>query len=128
MAMGVMLAPVGCSIGADEEPQPVTGVPKAIAGTVDQLERAVAQRDYAKVCNKLYTATARERAGGDECASQTRSAAEGVRRPRIKIEGIEVKGERATVKVATTAEGQARVTNTLELRHTGRGWLVEAVS
>jgi hypothetical protein len=128
MAMGVMLAPVGCSIGADKEPQPVTGVPKAIAATVDQLERAVAQRDYATVCNKLYTDTARRRAGGDECVSQARSAAEDVRRPRIEIEGIEVKGDRATVKAPTTAEGQARVTDTLELRNTGGRWLVEAVS
>jgi hypothetical protein len=128
MAMGVMLAPVGCSIGADEEPQPVTGVPKAIAATVDQLERAVAERDYATICDKLYTATARERAGGEECVSQTRSAAEDVRRPKIEIQGIEVKDERATVKVATTAQGQARVTDTLELRNIGGRWLVEAVS
>jgi Putative lumazine-binding len=128
MAMGVMLAPVGCSIGADEEPQPVTGVPKAIVATVDQLERAVAECDYATICNKLYTATARERAGGEECVSQTRSAAEHVRRPKIEIQAIEVKDERATVKVATTAQGQARVTDTLELRNTGGRWLVEAVS
>jgi Putative lumazine-binding len=128
MAVAAMLAPVGCSIGADDEPQPVTGVPKAIAATVDQLERAVAERDYATICNKLYTETARRRAGGDECVSQTRSAAEDVSRPRIEIQEIEVKGDRATVKVATTAEGQARVADTLELRNTGGRWLVEAVS
>jgi len=128
MAVAATLAPIGCSIGDDEEPQPVTGAPKAIAAAVEQLERAVARRDYATVCNELFTETARRRAGGDDCVSQMRSAAEDVLRPTIRIAEIAVKADRATVKVATTAEGQARVTDTLELRRTGDRWLVEALS
>jgi len=128
MAVAAMLAPIGCSIGADEEPQPVTGVPKAIAETVEQLERAAARRDYATICNELFTKTARQRAGGDDCVSQTRSAAQDVLRPAIQIEQIAVKDDRAAVKVATTAEGQARVSDTLELRLTGGRWLIEALS
>jgi Putative lumazine-binding len=128
MAVAVMLAQVGCSIGGDEEPKPVTGVPKAIAETVQQLELAVARRDYATICNELFTDTARQRAGGDECVSQTRSAAEDVARPTIQIEQIAVKDDRAVVRVATTARGQARVTDMLELRRTGGEWLIEALS
>jgi hypothetical protein len=127
MAVAAMLAPVGCSIGGDEEPKPVSGAPKEIAATVDQLERAVARRDYATICNDLFTQTARQRAGGDECVSQTRSAAEDVLRPTIQIEQIAVKGDNAVVTVATTAEGQARVTDTLELHRTGGRWLIEAL-
>jgi hypothetical protein len=128
MAVAAMLAPVGCSIGADDEPKPVTGVPKQIAATVDQLERAVAERDYATICNELFTKTARERVGGDECVSQMRSAAEDVLRPTIQIEQIAVKDDRAVVRVATTAKGQARVTDMLELRRSGGSWLIEALS
>jgi hypothetical protein len=128
MAVAAMLAPAGCSIGADEEPKPVTGVPKAIAETVGHLERAVAERDYATICDDLLTETARRRAGGDECASQTRSAAEDVLRPTIQIEQIAVKGDRATVTVATTAEGQARVRDAMELRREPDGWRIEALS
>ena len=128
MAVVALLAPVGCSIGADEEPKPVTGVPKQIAATVDQLERAVARRDWATICNELFTETARKRAGGGECVSQTGSAAEDVLRPSIQIEQIAVKGDRAAVRVSTTAEGQARVTDTLELRRAGGRWLIEALS
>ena len=76
---------------------------------MDQLERAVAQRDYATICNELFTKTAREGAGGSECVSQLRSAAEDVLRPTIQIEQIAVKDDRAVVRVATTAKGQARV-------------------
>jgi hypothetical protein len=128
MAVAALLAPVGCSIGADEEPKPVTGVPKEIAATVEQLERAVARRDWATVCNELFTETARKRAGGGECVSQTRSAVEDVLRPSIQIEQIAVRGDRAAVRVSTTAQGQARLTDTLELRRTGGRWLIEALS
>ena len=127
MATIVMLAPSGCSLGADEEPKPVTGTAAQIAATVNRLERAVAQRDFATICNQLFTTAARQRAGGDECARQMRTAAEGVERPTIEIEGIDVKNNRATVKVLTEAEGQARVSDELQLRRQGGRWLVEAL-
>jgi hypothetical protein len=127
MAVVAMLAPAGCSLGGKDEPKPVSGVPKEIVATVERLERSVAQRDYETICNELFTARARQRAGGDECVTQMRSAAEDVKRPTLKIERIEVNADRATVDVATKAEGQARVTDTLELRHIGDRWLIEAL-
>jgi len=127
MAVVAMLAPMGCSLGGDDEPKPVTGVPREIAVTVDRLGRAIADRDFATVCDSLFTASARKRAGGAECAAQLRSAAEDVRRPTIEIRGIDLNGSRASVKVATKAEGQARVTDTLELRRQGGRWLIEAL-
>jgi hypothetical protein len=128
MAVVAMLAPMGCSLGGDDEPKPVAGVPKEVAATVDALGRAIADRDYATVCDKLFTASARERSGGAECARQLASAGEEVRRPTIQIRGIELNGDRASVKVATEAEGQARLTDTLELRRQGGRWLIEALS
>jgi hypothetical protein len=127
MATIVMLAPSGCSLGADDEPKPVSGAAAQIAATVNRLERAVEERDFATICNQLFTAAARQRAGGDECAGQMRSAAEGVERPNIEIEGIDVKKDQATVKVQTEAEGQARVSDELELRRQDGRWLVEAL-
>ncbi len=127
MAAVALLAPVGCSFGGDEEPKPVSGVPKEIAATVERLERAVADTDYRTVCDDLFTARARKRAGGAECATQLRSAAEGVRGPTIEIRGIDVNGDRARVRVSTKARGQERVTDTLDLRREGERWLVEAL-
>ena len=127
MATIVMLAPSGCSLGGDDEAKPASGAPAQVAATVDRLERAVAERDFATICDELFTAKARQRAGGDECASQLRSAAEGVERPSIEIEAIDVEGNRATVSVQTEAEGQARVSDELQLRRQGGRWLVEAL-
>ena len=127
MATSVLLASSGCSFGGDEEAKPASGVPAQIASTVDRLERAVATRDYQTICGQLFTAQARKRAGGAECARQLRSATEGVRDPSIQIRAIDVKGDRATVTVRTRAEGQARVSDELRMRREGGRWLVEAL-
>jgi hypothetical protein len=58
---------------------------------------------------------------------QLRSAAEGVERPSIEIERIDLNKDRATVKVRTEAEGQARVSDELQLRREDGRWLVEAL-
>ena len=125
--MVAMLAPAGCSFGGDDDPEPAAGAPRAIVATVDRLERSIARGDYATVCNELFTAAARRRAGGKDCPAQLRSAGEGLRRPSIELRGIEVKGERATVSVVTTAQGQARVPDDLELRREDGRWLIEAL-
>lgn len=127
MAVAAMLAPVGCSPGGDDEPKPVSGPAKEVAAAVEQFEHAVARRDFKTICDELFTATARQRAGGDECVAQTSSAVEGLRRPRLQIEEIRVSDGTASVKVATEAAGQARVTDSLELRKTDGRWLVEAM-
>jgi hypothetical protein len=127
MATIVMLAPSGCSLGGDDEPKPASGAAAQVAATVDRLERAVEQQDFATICNRLFTAKARQRAGGDDCASQMRSAAEGVKRPRIEIQRIDVKDNRAVARVRTEAEGQALVSDELVLRREGGRWLVEAL-
>jgi hypothetical protein len=127
MATGVLLASSGCSLGGDDEPKPASGPPAQIAQTVNRLERAVATRDYETICDQLFTARARRRAGGAECARQIASAAEGVKRPSIEIQAIDVNGDRATVKVRTRAQGQARVSDELQLRRQGGRWLVEAL-
>jgi hypothetical protein len=127
MATSVLLASTGCSLGGDDEAKPASGPPAQIATTVDRLERAVAAGNYDTICSQLFTAQARKRAGGAECAGQLGAAAEGVKNPSIEIEAIDVKGNRATVKVRTHANGQARLTDELELRREGGRWLVEAL-
>jgi Putative lumazine-binding len=127
MATGVLLASSGCSLGGGDEAKPASGPPAQIAQTVNRLERAVAKKDYETICNQLFTAQARKRAGGADCARQIASAAEGVKRPSIAIEAIDVEGDRATVRVRTRAQGQARVSDELQLRRQNGRWLVEAL-
>jgi hypothetical protein len=124
--MALAALATGC-LGGDEEPQPASGPPRAIAQVVERLERATAERDFATLCDDLFTEAARQRAGGEDCERLTRSAAEGIARPRISVKAIELSGQRATVKVTTRATGQAEVSDTLELRREGGEWRVEAL-
>jgi len=124
MAVAAVLA--GC-LGADEEARPASGAPRDIAAVVERFERATAQRDFATVCEDLFTAAARERAGGEDCERLTRSAAAGISRPRIETKAIAVEGDRARVEVTTRATGQAAVPEVLELRREEGEWRVEAL-
>ena len=116
----------GC-LGADEEPRPAEGPARDIARVVERLERATAAGDFETVCDDLFTAAARERAGGDDCGRLSRSAGEGIARPRIEIERIEIRADQARVEVLTRAAGQAEVPAQLELRRERGEWRVEAL-
>jgi hypothetical protein len=116
----------GC-LGADEEPTPARGPARDIARVVERLERATAARDFATVCDDLFTAAARERAGGEDCERLTGSAGEGIARPRIEIERIDIRADQARVEVLTRAAGQAEVPAELRLRRERGQWRVEAL-
>jgi hypothetical protein len=125
MAVAAFLT--GC-LGADEEPVPATGAARDVAVVVERLERTTARGDFATVCDDLFTAAARERAGGDDCERLTRSAAEEIRRPSIEIEAIDIRAGRARVEITTRAAGQAEVPDVLELRRERGEWRVEALT
>ena len=124
MAVAALLT--GC-LGADEEAEPARGAVRDVAGVVERLERATAERDFGTVCDDLFTAAARERAGGDDCERLTRSAAEGISRPRIEMNAIDIRSDLARVEVTTHAGGQAAAPGVLELRREQGEWRVEAL-
>jgi hypothetical protein len=125
MALAAILP--GC-LGADEEARPAGGPPRAIAEVVRQLERVTARGDFDTLCEEVFTKAARERAGGRDCERLTRSAAQGIERPRIEVEAISVTGARAKVQVVTRAGGQADVADALELRREDGRWRVDALA
>jgi hypothetical protein len=129
MAVAGFLTLTGCSLGADEEAPRASGPPAEIAAVVQQLERATADLDWATICTDLFTAAARERAGGADCARLLGEAAADVRRPAIEIRGIRVEARgRASVEVRTRAQGQQSVSDVLELRRERGEWRVEALT
>jgi hypothetical protein len=124
MAVAAFLT--GC-LGVGDDAQPPSGATKAIAVTVERLERATLDRDYATICEDLLTASARRRAGGPDCVRLTRSAAAGVERPGIALKAIELDGATARVRVLTHSAGQAEVSDELVLRRERGRWRVDSL-
>ena len=118
----------GCSVGDDEEPKPATGATREIGQVVGALETATAARDFRTICEDLFTADARRRAGGRGCARLLRESAGDVRRPRIEVLGIEIDSRRARVRVRTRAQGQRPLPDMIELRREGGEYRIESLA
>jgi hypothetical protein len=82
---------------------------------IQRLEKATAAHDFATICDDLLSAATRKRAGGQDCAAVLSERAGGIRRPRIRIQAIDVRDGTAQARVRTTAVGQAATTDVIQL-------------
>jgi len=115
LAGAVALA--GCDSGeADGDPEAVKGAPKDVAAAVLALDAATKAGRYDEVCDELFTRAARTRAGGKDCAALLKSATEDVRRPRVRLLSIRIKGDTAEARVRTRSAGERAVDETIALR------------
>ena len=127
-ALGGCVALAGCSLGGGEEPQPASGAAREIGRVVDALERSSRAGDWAGICTDLFSAAARERAGGADCRRLLAETAGDVDQPEIRVLSIEVEGERARVRVRTRAGGQAPAEDTVILVREAGKWRIEALA
>lgn len=117
----------GCGGGGGDEPKPIKGPAKEVAAVVQRFEKAMRQRDFKVVCDQLLSSSVRSRSGGDDCPRIFGERAADVKRPRIRIDAIEVAGHKATVRVHTTASGQASVADTIRLVREGGRFRIAAL-
>lgn len=122
LALGFLcLFAAGCGGGGGDDPAPIKGPAKEVAAIVERFEKAMRTQDFRVVCEQLLSASVRARSGGQECPRVLGERAGDVKRPRIRIDAIEVAGDKATARVHTTASGQASVADTIRLvRERGR--------
>ena len=105
----------GCGGGGGAKPVPISGPAKQVASVIQRLQKATSAHDFATICDELLSADTRKRLGGQDCATVLSERAGGVRRPRIRIQAIDVQDGRAAVRVRTTAVGQAPTTDVIRL-------------
>ena len=123
----VALALAGCSLGGDDDPKPVTGAPRDVARLVADLNVATRKGEYRRICDQLFTSSARRRAGGKDCPSLLRSTARELRDPRIELVSIHVTPKQALARVRTRAAGQAPIVDRLVMRREGGAYRIEAL-
>jgi hypothetical protein len=104
--------------GRDDTPE-VSGAAKDVVATVMQFETALANRDWAGICTRLYTSGARAAAGGARCPATLAQSAGGLRHPRVKIVSVVVRGQAATVTVSASVNGKPPVTDAIQLVREG---------
>ncbi len=106
---------VGVIRDGDDEPPAVSGTPKEAVETIEAFRRALAVRDFATICDRLYTEEAREAAGGDNCQSVLAQETAKLRDPQVRITGLTVTQGRATASVRTSVRGERPVADTIVL-------------
>jgi hypothetical protein len=107
--------------GGDDEAPPVAGTPKEAVDTVEAFKRALSARDFATVCEELYTVEAREAAGGEDCQSILAQEAAKLRDPEIRIVSLVVNDKGAAVDVEAGQRGERPVRDVIRLtRQRGR--------
>jgi hypothetical protein len=117
----IVIVVVGVVRGGDDGPQEVSGTPKEAVDTVEAFRKALAARDFATICDQLYTTEAREAAGGDDCQSVLAQETAKLRDPKVEILGLTVAKDGALVTVQASVRGEKPVQDTLRLvREKGR--------
>ena len=118
VGLGVLVAVLS---NGDEGPKPVSGTPKEAVDVVEAFRHAVTGRDFATVCDELFTIEAREAAGGDDCQSVLTQETAKLRRPNLKILSLTVYKGGAIVAVGAAEGGRRPVRDTIRLvRQRGR--------
>jgi hypothetical protein len=118
--VAVVAVLVGALTGGDDTPR-VSGAPREVVDTVMQFQAALERRDWAGICNRLYTREARRAAGGARCVTTLAQSAGGLRSPHVRIVSVVVRGQGATVTVAASVNGGPPVTDRIVLeREAGR--------
>jgi hypothetical protein len=126
LVVAVIAVVVARLSGRQDTPQ-VSGAAKDVVATVMQFETALANRDWAGICTRLYSNQARAAAGGARCATTLAQSAGGLRDPRVRIISVVVRGQAATVTVSASVNGRAPVTDAIQLvREGGRFRIVSA--
>ncbi|MEA2475082.1 MAG: hypothetical protein QOE06_2997 [Thermoleophilaceae bacterium] len=103
----------------DSGTPPISGTPKEAVDVVESFRLALGARDFAKICDELYTVEARQAAGGDDCQSVLAQETAKLRDPQVKILGLSVNRAGAIVSVQASVGGQRPVKDTIRLVRQG---------
>jgi hypothetical protein len=116
----LVLALAGC--GASDSQQ--------VRDTVHRFADASAHHDYKTLCTKVFAPSllARLNAVNLPCEQALARYLSALREPKLEIVRVSVKGSRAQVRVRTTARGQPRSSDRLDLVKTKAGWRIDARS
>jgi hypothetical protein len=117
-----LLILVGCG---DRGPTPE----EQVRSTVTEFGRATAAKDYQTLCDRLLAPSLVEEVEsiGLPCEVALRPGLEEVREPRLTIGRVEVREDRASAEIRTSAAGEEPSRDTLELVNLDGTWKISSL-
>lgn len=117
-----LLALAGCG---EQGPPP----DEQVRTTVTEFGRATAAKDYRTLCDRLLAPSLVEEVEsiGLPCEVALRRGLDAVREPRLTIGRIEVRDDRATAEIRTSAAGEQPSEDTLGLVNVDGTWKVSSL-
>jgi hypothetical protein len=97
--------------------------------TVSDFGRATAAKDYATLCDRLLAPELVEDVTsiGLPCEAALRQGLKDVRDPRLTIGRVQIRGDRATAEIRSSAAGQEPSADTLQLVNINGTWKIASL-
>jgi type II secretory pathway pseudopilin PulG len=94
---------------------PAVGNARDAVATVQAFQKAISDRDYQTICDRLFTTDAREASGGGNCAAVLAQNAARIQKPQVQIRSVVLRGNLASVSVVAQVKGGPPVADTIRL-------------
>src|SRR5215213_7813436 len=100
-----------------------------IRTTLSEFQRATAARDYRALCDRILAPKLIETVKqiGLPCEVALQQGFENVEDPRIAVGAIDVRDDKATAEVRSSAAGEPPSQDTVELVRVGDGWRIASL-
>jgi hypothetical protein len=100
-----------------------------IRATLSEFERATAERDYRALCDRILAPELIDSVEqvGLTCDVALQKGFEDVEEPRLTVGAIEVREDRATAEVRSSAAGESPSQDSVELVRAGDGWRIASL-
>jgi hypothetical protein len=125
-ALAMLAAVAACGDGGATTPGLLAA--DRVRTTVGELERALAERDYERICEEILSPEGRRRAGGEECARRLARSTAGVDDPTLEVVSIELGPGEATARVRAYSEGERPAIDIVRLTLENGDYRIESLS
>ena len=119
-----ILALAGCGNGRSADEASFERASRAI----EDLEGALAARDYGRICDAIFSPEGRRRAGGEECRRRLARTSGGVRDPQLELVSVRREGNAAITRVRAWSEGERPAIDVVRLVPGRGGYRIESLS
>jgi len=124
------VAVAGCGgASAGNSAKDFDGQERAVAKTIEDLEKAAADDDAAKVCKELLSDSllAALEKKGTNCTTGVNEGFDDADSVDLEVDDVTISGQTATAKVGSGRAGTAKKTDVLKLERDGAAWKISSL-